>query len=161
MKNLLTIILLVIFTVACQNNNDDFNYEVILGEYKGTLSYFDSPGWDVMGNYITELSKWDEYKTTIKKVGSNYIMSFDTSFVYKIPDLTIEISPSKSPDVYGITTLFGQAYSAINKEYTYNNQPSNYFSVSKYPRVVNCDLTLRSNDPDSTYFIQMLIHRIY
>lgn len=162
MKTLLIFTLLMFFLVACQNNDDDeFNREHIAGEYTGSLTYW--PSMEESGTFLssTDPSKGDEFKTSVKKVGSNYIMSFDKSFLYKIPDITVEIAPTKNSDVYAITTLPGQAYNSIFGQNTYNNQPSNYFAISKYPQVVNCDLTLRSNDPDSTYRLQIVILRIY
>lgn len=161
MRTLLIFTYLLILTAACQNNDDDeFNREHIPGEYKGTLSYYDSPGWDVMGNSITELSKRDEYKTIIKKVGSNYVLSFDKSFVYSIPDITVEIFSVYDSELVGIRTLDGQAFSSVSKS-NFKDQPPNYFWITRYPQVAVCELTLKSNDPDSAYFLSLTLRRIY
>lgn len=157
---LVVILLLSIATYSCKDD-DEFNREHIPGEYTGNLIYWHTleEGGAFLGS--SDPSKGDEFKTTVKRVGSNYILSFDKSFIYKIPDITVEITQTNTADVYAITTLPGQVYNSAIKQHTYMNQPSNYFSISKYPQVVFCDLTLRSNDPDSTYFLEILIHRIY
>jgi len=162
MKIFLMITFLMIFTSACQNNDDDeFNRKQIPGEYTGSLIYWHSLEEGGVSLNSSDPYKGYEFKTTIKRVGSNYVLSFDKSFIYKIPDITVEITQTKTADVYGITTLPGQAYNSAIKQHTYMNQPSNYFSISKYPQVVDCDLTLRSNDPDSTYFLAIRVFRIY
>ena len=137
MKTLLFFTFLTFLIVACQNNDDDeFNREHIAGEYTGSLIYWHS--MEESGTFLssTDPTKGWEFKTSVQRVGSNYIMSFDKSFIYKIPDITVEITPTKNSDVYAITTLSGQAYNSLINQNTYNNQASNYFAISRYPQEI-------------------------
>lgn len=97
----------------------------------------------------------------VKRVGSNFVLSFDQSFNYSIPDLTVEIASTKNPNVVAITTIPGQAFRSLNRENTYMNEPSNYFSSDEFIRRVDCNLTIRSNDPDSISSLTFIMLRIY
>lgn len=77
MKNLFIIILLMIFTAACQNNEEEYDRELIIGEYTGELIYWNSIVGTGSNMISTDPSKGWEFKTTIKKAGTNYVLSFD------------------------------------------------------------------------------------
>jgi hypothetical protein len=167
MRKLLIFCLLPIILTGCKNE-EEFDIELIPGDYIGELRYWNARGgtWSTFNN--SEPSK----VLSVNKIGSNYAISFDKSLINEIPgikeipDLTIEINPNKTAkgNSYGyvITTLPGQAFKILNKEdIYYDNQPINLFVIETPIRTVFCDLTLRSNDKDSIRFLQMNIHKNY
>jgi len=127
----------------------------------GYIDYFYSVDGGKTGySHVPDLSKSEDYKTTITKNGSTYVLSFDTSFIYTIPDINIEITSFNSEFV-NIYTQEGQAYSSSGALENVPGQPHNYFRIEKYFRLVSCHLTLRSNDPDSIYYLYFVLHRNY
>lgn len=161
MKNLFFIILLMIFTAACQNNEEEYDRELIIGEYTGELIYWNSIVGTGSNMISTDPSKGWEFKTTIKKAGTNYVLSFDQSFNYKIPDITVEINPTKTLNFYEITSLPGQSFYIPFNWNTYSNVTGNFLFIEKYPQVINCNFNLKSMHPDSTNFLDIRINRIY
>lgn len=153
-------VLLSLVFSSCKND-DEFNLEHIPGEYTGSLTYWHSLEGDGVSLSSSDPTKGDEFITTIKRAGSNYVLSFDKSFIIKIPDITFEITPIKDSDSFTIITLPGQAYNSVITQKTYWGETSNYIWISKYPQVVNCNLSLRSNNPDSINFIEIRVLRIY
>jgi len=154
------ILSLTLFCSACKKD-DEFNVELVSGEYTGSLTYWTSLSDGGVGNSRPDLSTGGDYKTTITKVGSNYILSFDKSFIYVLPDVSVEITRYINSEMAAIGTLGGQAYTSTSAVENVPNQPSNYFTIIKYPQRVDCNLSLRSNDPDSTYYLTLRLFRIY
>jgi len=143
---------------SCKKD-EEFNSVLIPGEYTGIMAYYTSINGGIVGTYIDSLSKYPEYKTTISKSGLNYILSFDKSFIYTLPDITVQITSIESSQQAIIKTLEGQVYSSSSipaSEY-----PPNYFYITKYPARIDCILTLKSNDPDSIYFLNFRLFRLY
>lgn len=160
MNTRLLFVFILMLLSTCQKD-DEFNVEFVPGEYTGALAYFTSLNSGGVGINITDLSKADAYKTTISKIGSNYILSFDKSFRYTIPDISVEITSPMNSKLVAIKTIAGQAYSSSGELTTYPNEPPNYFSIDQYVHRVDCNLTLKSNDPDSIYFLHLALLRIY
>lgn len=156
---LLSMLCLTLSYSACKKD-DEFNTELVAEEYTGSLDYFTSIDGGEVGNYMPDLSKSGDYKTTITKIGSNYILSFDKSFIYALPDISIDIKRFMNTETAVIGTLVGQAYSSSTVG---NNpsEPSNYFSILKYPQLARCNITLKSNDPDSIYYLSFRLTRNY
>lgn len=159
MKTRYIVVLLIILLPTCKKD-DEFNTGLIPGAYTGAIYYFSSVDGGGPGLNDPDLSKSADYKTTITKNGSNYVLSFDTSFIYKIPDINVKITSFNS-EIVNISTLDGQAYSSSNVLGNYRGYPANYFSIDKIIRRVDCQLTLRSNDPDSLYYLNFVLLRIY
>ena len=152
-------LLLVILLTTCKKD-DEFNTGLIPGTYTGAIYYFPSVDGGGPGFNDPDLSKSDDYIITITKNGSNYVFSFDTSFMYTVPDMNIEISSFNS-EIVSIYTQQGQAYSSSDALENYPGQPANYISITEYIHRVDCHLTLRSNDPDSIYYLNFILLRIY
>jgi len=168
-KNIIAVIILFSMAIYGCKEEEEFDIELIPGDYVGDLRYWNSWGetWSTFDN--TDFPNRKEIILSVKKIGLNYILSFEKSFIKnfpeipeipEIPDLNIEITPTKSSNIYVITILPGQAYNSLIKEYTYNNLPSNYFDTSIPANKVLCDLTLKSNERDTIHFLHMTIHKI-
>jgi hypothetical protein len=157
----LLIVLLILFSTC--KKDDEFNTEVIPGEYTGSVYYWQLIHNDDGDHLINDpnLSSGMDYKTIITKDGSNYILSFDKSSIYTIPDISIKIISFINSDIASIKTLEGQAYSSSEATGKLPGYPANYFSIDKYIHRIDCNLTLGSKDPDSTYFLQFILLRIY
>jgi len=159
MKTRYLVVFLIFLLPTCKKD-DEFNAGLIPGEYTGAIAYFTSVDGGGPGFNDPDLSKSSDYKTTITKDGSHYVLSFDTSFIYTIPDINIEISSFNS-EIVNIYTEVGQAYSSSTALENYPGQPANYISIDKDIHRMDCHLTLRSNDPDSIYYLLFLLLRIY
>jgi hypothetical protein len=160
-KLLIPGILIAALSFSACKKDDEFNVELVSGEYTGSLTYWTAISDGGVGNSRPDLSKGSDYKTTITKVGSNYILSFDKSFIYLLPDISIEITRYINSEMAAIGTLVGQDYTSTSAVENVPNQPPNYFSISKYPQRIDCNISLRSNAPDSTYFLTLKLFRIY
>lgn len=160
-KLILYYLLSVTLSFSACKKDDVFNTELVAGEYTGRLTYWASLSDGGLGFSINELSKGGDYKTTITKIGSNYILSFDKSFIYVLPDISVEITRNINSEIVAIGTLAGQTYSSTSAVENVPNEPSNYFTINKYGQTVVCNLSLRSNDPDSTYYLSLKLYRNY
>jgi hypothetical protein len=158
-KLLLISILSIALTFSACKKDDKFNAELIPGEYTGSIIYWTSNNGSFTGNSIPDLCKSPDYKTTITKSGSNYILLFDKSFVYTPPDINIEITSFENSQKAKFKILDGQAYSSI--DILRNSADHNYFYITKYPSRLDCSLILKSNLPDSTYFLEFSLFRLY
>lgn len=145
--------------MGCQKE-EEFNTEPLPGDYVGSLIYWTGNGINSFGSSVPEFSKLFEYKTTIRKSGSRYVLSFDKSFHYNIPDITVEISSNYNSDIVAIKTVDGQAYTSVVRDY-YLDYPNNFFQVNDFPGRVDCNLTVKSINPDSTSFLQFILIRTY
>jgi hypothetical protein len=159
MKTRYLFILVIILLPTCKKDNE-FDTGLIPGTYTGAIHYFPSVDGGEPGFNDPDLSKSGDYKTTITKYGSNFVLSFDTSFIYSIPDINVKIS-SFSSEIVSIYTPQGQAYSSSGALENYPGQPANYISIDTYIHRVDCHLTLKSNDPDSIYYLNFVLLRIY
>lgn len=144
---------------ACKKD-DKFNAELIPGKYTGSIIYWTSNNGSSNVSSIPDLCKGLDYKTTITKSGSNYILSFDKSFVYTLPDINIEITSFEDSQKANIKTLDGQVYSSSDKLYN-PYVDHNYFYITKYPSRLDCNLILKNNDPDSSYFLEFSLFRLF
>jgi hypothetical protein len=160
-KLLIPGILITALSFSACKKDDEFNVELVSGEYTGSLTYWTALSDGGVGLSRPDLSTGSGYKTTITKVGSTYILSFDKSFIYALPDISVEISRYINSEIAAIGTLVGQTYSSTSAVEHVPNQPSNYFTISKYPQRIDCNLSLRSNDPDSTYYLTLKLFRLY
>ena len=162
---LLAVLIVLLSTCKGFDGHDDIEFDpsLIPGEYTGSMSYYGSKQGGGIGHKSPDLSKEDGYKTTITKAGSNYNMSFDKSFKYTIPDLSIEIT--------SVTYVWGSHIATIKplagEEYSLDNPipdvfANNYIKVNTISRVRIMDLLeLKSNDPDSVYFLHLYFGRSY
>ena len=161
----------LIFLLSTCKGYDDIAFDptLIPGEYTGWLSYYTSAQGGGTGDHVPDLSKSYEYKTIITKAGSNYTLLFDKSFKYTIPDLSIEITTvldnSGISKIAMIRPVAGQEYSLadISIHPLTANFPvnTNYINVSTINRIVFGYLELKSNDPDSVYFLHLHFGRSY
>jgi len=158
MKTIQLVVLLIILLSACKKDNE-FDKALIPGEYSGALYYFPSLSGGETGNNDPDLSKSTDYKTTITRNGSNFTVSFDTSFIYTIPDISFEITSIENSEIAIIRTQNGQAYSS-SYELGYG-QNHNYIQIDKYIHRVDFRMTLKSNNPDSIYYLDLGLLRIY
>ena len=110
MRKLLIFCLLPIILTGCQNE-EEFNIEFIPGEYTGNAFYSSSGESGGVPLISSDPAKGRVFKTMVQRVGSNFVLSFDQSFNYKIADITIEIASVKNTNSVSITTLPGQEYS--------------------------------------------------
>lgn len=149
---------LLLLLSTCQKD-DEFNASVIPGEYTGTLNYFTSVQGGGVGDNVPDLSKSAGYKTVLTKVGSNYTLSFDKSFKYTIPDISLEFTSFFNYNTVMIRPVQGQDYSLSAIQF--HGTPANYISVDEGFRIVTCKLELKSNAPDSIYFLHLYLSRFY
>ena len=153
MKPILIVSVFFILLFACKK--DEFYRDNIPGTYIGQLVYYSSP--DSGGSIITS----NLYQIKITRVGSNYVLSFDKSYKYQIPDLTVMIKSNYRENIFAIQTLEGQEYISSHIGGTYLDEPPNYFSVDKYPQVARCNITLKRSDPDSPYYLWFDVQRTF
>jgi len=132
--------------------DDEINLELIPGEYIGTMSYFPSNNDGGVGYNIPELSA-PEFKTTITKIGSDYNLSFDKSFKYSLPDIRVALIRNWNSEIVTIGTLAGQSYTTTSALDGYTNDPPSYFKTPKSTNAPECHLAIKSNDPDSIYYL--------
>lgn len=74
-----------------------------------------------------------------------------------LPDINLGITKEISSEIAEIGTQDGQAYAST----TAVENERNYFFITKYPKWIDCNLLLRSNDPDSTYYLTLILYRLY
>ena len=157
---LLSIFILTILLSCQKNDKDEFNVELVAGEYTGNLIYWAPDINGEIGNSVTALTKLGGYKTIITKTGSTFNLSFDKSFIYTPPDMQVEIYTPLNATFVGITTSYGQVFSASLLP-NYQNFPKNYFAIREDVHRAEYTLTVRSNNPDSIYFLTFSGIRIY
>jgi hypothetical protein len=159
-RRIVSLALSALLLTTCEQD-PGFNYDNIPGLYKGSLYYFTADGPDKVGVNVPNMSKTDTYRTTVTLDGDAYVMAFDEAFKYKVPDTRVEVFSITNGNTAGIRTTSGQTYSSSNAMNSFPGQPSNYFSDETHVRRVRCELTLKSNDPDSAYFLNFVLFREY
>jgi len=138
--------------------DDAINLELIPGEYIGTMSYFPSNNDGGVGYNIPELSA-PEFNTTITKVESDYNLSFDKSFKNPLPDIRVALIRNWNSEIVTIGTLAGQSYTSTSALDGYTSDPPSYFKIDKSSNAPECHLALKSNDPDSIYYLLFILYR--
>lgn len=160
MKVRLIFPILLFLLINCKKK-EELLTDLMPGEYTGSLAYFTSVNGGE-GKYLSDSSISDNFKTTITKAGSKYILSFDKSYFFTIPDISVEVTVSVNDYLKGISTIAGQEFSSFNQVGgCYQNLPCNYFSFDKYVRRLDCVLTIKSNNPNNSFFLTFLLLRIY
>ena len=153
-------VLVAVLLITC-TPEPGFDHAVIPGTYKGSLYYFTSAGADKAGVNLPAMSKTSEFRTVVTFDGSQYLFSFDNSFKYQVPDVQIEVFSIVNGNTATIRTKSGQTYSSSSALNSAPGQPANYISDDTHARKVRCELTLKSNDPDSAYFLNFTLFRDY
>jgi hypothetical protein len=154
---------LILLLPTCKGYDDiEFDPSPIPGEYTGELQYFTSVQGGGLGDNLPDMSKSYGFNTTITKAGSNYTMSFDKSFKYIIPDLSIEITTV----TYAWGSHIAMIRPVVGEEYSLDIRApgtltTNYISVNTINRQVYGSVELKSNDPDSVYFLHLYFGRSY
>jgi hypothetical protein len=138
-----------------------FDFSVIPGTYKGSLYYFTSAGADKPGVSVPAMSKTSEFRTVVTLDGSQYLFTFDNSFKYQVPETEVEVFSIFNGNTASIRTKSGQSYSSSSALNSTPGQPANYISDDTNSRKIRCELTLKSNDPDSAYFLNFTLFRDY
>lgn len=158
MKPLLIVSVFIILLSACKKD-DELTLDLIPGEYKGSLNYIGLLSDGTWGGTNQGISVSDTFKTTIRKNGSDYVLSFDKDLPNKLPDISLQLLSRFGSEAVAIKTLDGQEYFSMVIPDYYQNEPNNYFSISKFPKVVNCNLYLESLD--KTHFLWLVLYRTY
>ena len=119
----------------------------IEGEYEGSINYWRT------NNYVAhsaDLSKPSEYLSEINNNSGLYTMSFDSSFIYTVPSINFRVEGPNS-----ITIPRGQAFSNWH-------DPAGGFRIDTLNNVFTLVyyLSLQSNQPDSTYYLEFYGTRI-
>jgi len=148
---------------TCEEIEDDFDFGVVPGDYEGSLTYFTANQGGGIDINLPELSKTTGYRVSIANVGTGHRLSFDKSFKYEVPDIDVvenEYYSKNSASIVSIRTIDGQPYTTVVMQ-TYPGVPSSYFYVDEVLRNVKCILTLKSNNPDSVYYLDISVLRKY
>lgn len=157
-KSFLSVLLVL---VAC-DQDPGFNFSLIPGEYKGSLYYFSADGPNGSVVHVPSMSKVDEFRTTIIADGGlDYTFSFDKNFKYTIPDVTVEAFSIVDGATVALKTATGQAYSSSADLNNAPGQVPNYITNDAHVSTMRLDLTLKSNDPDSAYYLNVVVRRTY
>jgi hypothetical protein len=137
---------------------ETFDMALIPGTYTGSLYYFEADGSDI-GDEVPALTTSGNYMATIARSGADYVITFDEDGKFDMPDLTVELFSIVDGRTGAIRTTGGQDFSSSTAGNTAPGQQPNYFGIDPDLGRVDCKLTLKSNDPDSVFFLRLSVVR--
>jgi hypothetical protein len=143
---------------------EELDISLIPGIYSGGNLWYFPPVTNSNGmivpdiDFIEELSSsGGDYQITVTKAGeSNYTIRFDNSFIYSLPDFDISITETRRSDLGMAGVLYFRNIILINDNEYSPTKGVSIGSFSDYTRGIFIQLNIKSNDPDSTYFLSII-----
>jgi hypothetical protein len=122
-------------------------FDQIAGNYEGEITY-----WENTQSSVSHLSLISGYSTTVIWNDTLFTISFDTTFLYTVPNLNFELEFQRFHP-RAIVLIPGQEYAQ------WNNLAGEFFTDSDN-NFVNYHLAIRPVSADSTYFLSFSGTRI-
>jgi hypothetical protein len=143
---------------------EELDISLIPGIYSGGSLLYYPPITNSIGAIVPDIdfiedlsSSGGDYQITVTKAGeSNYTISFDDSFIYSLPDFDINITETRRSDLGWIGVLYFRNIILINDEEYSPTKGVSIGSFSNYIPAIFIQLDIKSNDPDSIYFLSII-----